>query len=46
MILIDAPIWQAHGTVFAHLVSDTSYAELHDFAARVGLPARASGTAC
>lgn len=41
MILIDAPIWQAHGTVFAHLVSDTSYAELHDFAARVGLPARA-----
>jgi 8-oxo-dGTP pyrophosphatase MutT (NUDIX family) len=41
MILIDAPLWQAHGTVFAHLVSDTSYAELHDFAARVGLPARA-----
>ncbi len=38
MILIDIPIWAAHGTVFAHLVSDESYAELHAFAARVGLP--------
>ena len=38
MILIDVPIWAAHGTVFAHLVSDTSFEELHDFAARVGLP--------
>jgi len=41
MILIDTPQWAAHGTVFAHLVSDSSYAELHDFAGRVGLPARA-----
>ena len=41
MILIDTPLWAAHGTVFAHLVSDTSYTELHDFAGRVGLPARA-----
>ena len=41
MILIDSPQWAAHGTVFAHLVSDSSYSELHDFAGRVGLPARA-----
>ena len=38
MILIDAPRWPAHGTVFAHLVSDTAYQELHDFAARCGIP--------
>lgn len=38
MILIDIPIWAAHGTVFAHLVSDASFEELHDFAARVGVP--------
>ena len=29
---IDEPIWPAHGRLFSHLVSDTSYAELHDFA--------------
>ncbi len=38
MILIDIPIWAAHGTVFAHLVSDTSFEELHEFAARLGVP--------
>ncbi|MDQ3733880.1 MAG: DUF4031 domain-containing protein [Actinomycetota bacterium] len=27
--------------MWAHLVSDTSYAELHDFAGRLGLPDRA-----
>ncbi|HET7399522.1 MAG TPA: DUF4031 domain-containing protein [Intrasporangium sp.] len=26
---IDQPIWPAHGRLFAHLVSDSSYAELH-----------------
>ncbi|MGV1010041.1 MAG: DUF4031 domain-containing protein [Dermatophilaceae bacterium] len=41
MILIDAPRWPAHGTVFAHLVSDTAYEELHDFAERHGVPRRA-----
>ena len=41
MILIDPPRWPAHGQLFAHLVSDESFAELHAFAARVGLPARA-----
>lgn len=40
MILIDEPIWPAHGTVWAHLVSDTSLAELHAFAAAAGLPER------
>ena len=41
MILVDEPIWPAHGRRFAHLVSDTSYEELHAFAARLGLPERA-----
>ena len=40
-ILIDEPRWPAHGTVFGHLVSDFSLDELHDFAARSGLPSRA-----
>ena len=31
VILIDEPRWPAHGTTFAHLVSDTSHAELHAF---------------
>lgn len=37
---VDRPIWPAHGTVFAHLVSDTSLAELHAFAQVVGLHPR------
>ena len=41
MILIDPPLWPNHGRRWSHLVSDTSLAELHDFAARAGLPARA-----
>lgn len=40
-ILIDSPMWPAHGTVFAHLVSDASLAELHLFAAAAGIPERA-----
>lgn len=40
-ILIDEPIWPAHDTVWAHLVSDASYDELHEFAAAAGLPRRA-----
>jgi len=39
-VLIDEPIWPAHGTVWAHLVSDESYAELHAFAAAAGIPER------
>lgn len=41
MILVDDPIWPAHGRRFAHLVSDESLDELHAFAARLGLPPRA-----
>lgn len=41
VILVDVPIWAAHGTVFAHLVSDESYGELHAFAQRIGLPSAA-----
>jgi len=39
-VLIDEPIWPAHGTLWAHLVSDSSYAELHEFAAAAGIPER------
>lgn len=40
-ILIDPPVWPAHGMLWGHLVSDVSHAELHDFARAAGLPARA-----
>jgi 8-oxo-dGTP pyrophosphatase MutT (NUDIX family) len=39
-IWIDQPIWPRHGTVFAHLISDSSLDELHAFAERVGLHPR------
>lgn len=41
MIYIDPPYWPAHGTVFSHLISDSSLAELHDFAADNGVAKRA-----
>lgn len=41
MILIDPPFWPAHGTVFSHLISDTSLAELHAFAEANGVTDRA-----
>jgi len=40
-VLIDPPLWPHHSTVWGHLVSDTSLAELHEFAGRAGLPPRA-----
>jgi len=40
VILIDEPVWPAHGTVWAHLVSDESLDELHAFAASAGIPER------
>jgi hypothetical protein len=40
VILIDEPIWPAHGTLWAHVVSDSSLDELHEFARTSGLPAR------
>jgi Protein of unknown function (DUF4031) len=40
-ILVDRPTWPGHGRLWSHLVSDSSYEELHAFAAAVGLPRRA-----
>ena len=40
MILIDPPTWPGHGRLWSHLVSDTSLTELHEFAERLGVPAR------
>ena len=39
-VLIDQPIWPAHDTLWAHIVSDTSLEELHTFAAAAGIPRR------
>lgn len=40
-VFIDPPTWPGHGRLWSHMVSDTSYGELHDFAAKVGIPPRA-----
>jgi predicted metal-dependent HD superfamily phosphohydrolase len=40
-VYLDPPLWPAHGTHFSHLISDTSLAELHAFAAAAGIPERA-----
>ncbi len=40
-VFIDRPLWAARGRMWSHMVSDTSFAELHDFAVRLGMPARA-----
>ncbi|MFD5225743.1 DUF4031 domain-containing protein [Microbacterium sp. NPDC058342] len=40
-VLVDDPIWPAHGRLWAHLVSDESLTELHDFAIAQALPRRA-----
>lgn len=40
-VYVDPPLWPAHGTVFSHLVSDTSLKELHAFAEAAGIPERA-----
>jgi hypothetical protein len=39
-VLIDPPRWPAHGRVWSHLVSDASFAELHEFAAANSIPGR------
>lgn len=41
MIYIDPPTWPGHGRLWSHLISDTDFVELHDFAASIGLPERA-----
>lgn len=37
-ILVDDPIWPFRGRLWCHLVSDTSYDELHELAQRLGIP--------
>jgi len=39
-ILIDPPMWPAHGRLWSHLISDSSFEELHAFARAHGVPAR------
>jgi len=39
-IWIDPPSWPAHGHLWSHVISDTSYDELRAFAAQAGIPAR------
>ncbi|WP_136056453.1 DUF4031 domain-containing protein [Microbacterium sp. K24] len=40
-VLIDDPLWPAHGRLWAHLVSDADLDELHAFAKAHDVPARA-----
>ena len=40
-VLVDRPTWPGHGRLWSHLVSDSSFEELHAFAAGLGLPRRA-----
>ncbi|MEU5701144.1 DUF4031 domain-containing protein [Streptomyces aurantiacus] len=40
-VYIDPPDWPGHGRMWSHLVSDVSFDELHEFARRLGAPARA-----
>ncbi len=39
--MIDPPVWPGRDRLWAHLCSDSDLGELHDFAARLGLPERA-----
>jgi len=40
-VYIDPPTWPGHGRMWSHLVSDTSFEELHSFAEGLGVPRRA-----
>jgi len=40
-LLVDEPIWPFRGELWCHLVSDTSYDELHALADQLGIPRRA-----
>jgi hypothetical protein len=40
-VLVDAAILPFEGRKWAHLVSDTSFEELHEFAEQLGIPRRA-----
>ena len=39
-LLIDPPNAPGHGRLWSHLVSDTSFEELHVFARALGIPER------
>lgn len=39
-ILVDDAIWPHDGRRWAHMVSDRSYDELHEFASLLGIPRR------
>ena len=39
-VLIDEPRWRHRDRLWAHLVSDESLAELHEFAEAAGIPRR------
>ena len=41
-MLVDVPMWPAHGRLWAHLVSDSSLEELHAFATARGSRGAAS----
>ena len=40
-VLVDPAVWPWRGELWAHLVSDVSYEELHAFAESLGVPRRA-----
>lgn len=40
-VLVDPPTWPGRGRLWSHLVSDSSFEELHVFAGKVGLGDRA-----
>jgi hypothetical protein len=40
VLYVDRPVWPGRGRLWAHLVSDVSYAELHAFAEALGAPRR------
>ena len=40
-VYVDPPTWPGHGRMWSHLVSDTSFEELHSFAEGLGVPRRA-----
>ncbi|MCB1005965.1 MAG: DUF4031 domain-containing protein [Acidimicrobiales bacterium] len=40
-VMVDEAVWPWRGRRWAHLASDSSLAELHEFAARLGIPPRA-----
>jgi hypothetical protein len=41
VLYVDRAVWPGRGRLWAHLVSDVSYCELHAFAEMLGAPPRA-----